>query len=154
MTLAAVLCCSISVSAQDSQEGRNRAYNITLGNVQYTHHDEKLSAGEAVGKVLTGVLTGKTSVQATKYEDDVKSAIIKGLSSAYRFRFTGNHENNRSDYEFRFAHFSICLDYGKLETVFPVCWHGCSGISNSLYNLYSHMYSRNILFIGRHKIQR
>ena len=87
LTLAAVLCCTMTVSAQDAQEGRNRTYNITLGNVQYTHHDEKLSAGDAVGKVLTGVLTGKTSVEATKYEEDVKSAIIKGLSSAYRFRF-------------------------------------------------------------------
>lgn len=87
MTLAAVLCCVLTVSAQDAQEGRNRTYSITLGEVQYTHHDEKMSAGDAVGQVLTGVLTGKTSVQATKYEDDVKSAIIKGLSSAYRFRF-------------------------------------------------------------------
>ncbi len=87
MTLAAVLCCTISVSAQDTQEGRNQTYKITLGNVQYTHHDEKLSAGEAIGKVLSGVLTGNTSVQVTKYEDDVKNAIIKGLSSAYRFRF-------------------------------------------------------------------
>ena len=87
MTLAAVLCCVLTVSAQDAQEGRNRTYSITLGEVQYTHHDEKMSASDAVGQVLTGVLTGKTSVQATKYEDDVKSAIIKGLSSAYRFRF-------------------------------------------------------------------
>ena len=87
MTLAAVLCCTMTVSAQDTQEGRNRTYDITLGNVQYAHHDEKMSAGDAVGKVLTGVLTGKVSVEATKYEDDVKSAIIKGLSSAHRFHF-------------------------------------------------------------------
>lgn len=87
LTHAAILCCIMAATAQDAQEGRNRAYNITLGNIQYTHHDEKMSAGDAVGKVLTGVVTGKVSVQATKYEDDVKSAIIKGLSSAYRFRF-------------------------------------------------------------------
>lgn len=87
LTLAAILCCTTATTAQDAQEGRNRTYNITLGNVQYSHHDEKMSAGEAVGKVLTGVVTGKVSVQATKYEEDVKSAIIKGLSSAHRFRF-------------------------------------------------------------------
>ena len=89
LTLAAVLFCAMTmtVSAQNSQEGRNRVFNITLGNVQYTHHDEKMSAGEAVGKVLTGALTGHVSVQATKYEEDMKSAIIKGLSGAYRFRF-------------------------------------------------------------------
>lgn len=84
LTLTAVLCCAMPISAQD---GRNQAYRITLGNVQYAHHDEKLSAGDAVGKILTGVLTGQTSVQATKYEEDVKAAIIKGLSGAYRFRY-------------------------------------------------------------------
>lgn len=87
MTLAAVLCCAMTVSAQGSQEGRNRTYRITLNDVQYAHHDEKMSAGEAVGKILTGALTGQTSVQATEYEDDVKNAIIKGLSGAYRFRY-------------------------------------------------------------------
>lgn len=85
--MVAVICCAITASAQGAQEGRNHVYSITLGNVQYAHHNEKMSAGEAVGKVLTGVLTGQTSVQATKYEVDVKNAIIKGLSSAYRFRF-------------------------------------------------------------------
>lgn len=87
MTLAAVLCFAMTVSAQGSQEGRNRTYRITLNDVQYAHHDEKMSAGEAVGKILTGALTGQTSVQATEYEDDVKNAIIKGLSGAYRFRY-------------------------------------------------------------------
>lgn len=84
MTLTAILCCAMTVFAQTD---RNQVYNIMLGNVQYAHHDEKMSAGEAVGKVLTGVLTGQTSVQATKYEEDVKNAIVKGLSGAYRFRF-------------------------------------------------------------------
>ena len=84
MTLAAVLCCTLTVSAQTD---RNRTYRITLNNVQYAHHNEKMSAGDAVGKILTGALTGHTSVQATEYEDDVKNAIIKGLSGAYRFRY-------------------------------------------------------------------
>ena len=85
--MAAIVCCAITASAQDAQEDRNRTYRITLGNVQYAHHDEKMSAGEAVGKVLSGVLTGKTELQATKYEEDVKNAIIKGLSSAHRYRY-------------------------------------------------------------------
>ena len=87
MTLAAVLCCSLTVSAQDAQASRNQVYEIMLNNVEYTHRDEKLSAGEAVGQILSGVLTGQTSVQASKYEDDVKNAIIKGLSGAHRFRY-------------------------------------------------------------------
>ena len=87
MTIAAALCCSLTVSAQDAQANRNQVYNIMLNNVEYTHRDEKLSAGEAVGQILSGVLTGQTSVQASKYEDDVKNAIIKGLSGAHRFRY-------------------------------------------------------------------
>ena len=87
MTIAAVLCCSLTVSAQDTQTNRNQVYNIMLNNVEYNHRDEKLSAGEAVGQILSGVLTGQTSVQASKYEDDVKNAIIKGLSGAHRFRY-------------------------------------------------------------------
>lgn len=87
MTIAAVLCCSLTVSAQDTQTNRNQVYNIMLNNVEYTHRDKKLSAGEAVGQILSGVLTGQTSVQASKYEDDVKNAIIKGLSGAHRFRY-------------------------------------------------------------------
>ena len=51
-TLAAILCCAITISAQDAQTNRNRTYRITLGNVQYAHHNEKMSAGDAVGKVL------------------------------------------------------------------------------------------------------
>lgn len=94
MTLAAVLCCASMVSAQ---EARNQIYGITLGNVQYAHHDEKISTGEAVSKVLSGVLTGQTSVQATKYEEDVKAAIAKGLSGAYRFRFDQSLTPNSQD---------------------------------------------------------
>lgn len=84
MMIAAVMCSILFVSAQ---EGRNRTYRVSLGNVQYTHHDEKMSAGEVVGKVIAGAITGQTSVQVTKYEEDVRSAIIKGLSGSYRFRY-------------------------------------------------------------------
>jgi hypothetical protein len=87
MMLTAVLCCLTIASAQETQTDRNRTYRITLGNVQYAHHNEKMSTGEAVGKVISGVLTGKTEVQVTKYEEDVKNAIIKGLSSAHRYRY-------------------------------------------------------------------
>ena len=83
----ALLYCTLTMMAQDSQTDRNRTYRITLGNVQYAHHNEKMSTGDAIGKVLTGVLTGKVEGQATKYEEDVKNAIVKGLSSAYRFRY-------------------------------------------------------------------
>lgn len=87
MTLAAVLCCTLTAWAQDAQVERNKKYNIVLSSSQYTHRDEKMSTGDAVGKILTGVLTGKTSIQAPKFEDDVKTGIVKGLSNARRFRY-------------------------------------------------------------------
>ena len=80
------LLCNYSFCSR-SPKDRNCTYRITLGNIQYAHHNEKMSAGEAVGQVLSGALTGKTSIEATKYEDDVKSSIIKGLSEAHRFRY-------------------------------------------------------------------
>jgi len=49
MTLAAVLCCSMSIFGQDVPTDRNRTYRITLNNVQYAHHDEKMSAGDEGG---------------------------------------------------------------------------------------------------------
>ena len=87
LTAMAVLCCAMTMTAQEPQTGRNSTYRITLNNVQYAHHNEKMSTGDAIGKALTGVLTGKMEVQATKYEGDVKNAIVRGLSSAYRFRY-------------------------------------------------------------------
>ena len=99
LTLVAVLCCMFSTSAQDVQTERNQIFNIKLGNVQYAHHGEKLSTGEAIGKVLTGVATGQVSVQATKYEEDVKNAIIKGLSGAYRFHYNDDLQMGSSKEE-------------------------------------------------------
>ena len=87
LTAMAVFCCAMTMTAQEPQAGRNSTYRITLNNVQYAHHNEKMSTGDAIGKALTGVLTGKMEVQATKYEGDVKNAIVRGLSSAYRFRY-------------------------------------------------------------------
>lgn len=84
VTLAAVLCCATTVFAQTD---RNQTYRVTLGEVKYAHHGEKMSAGDAVGKILSGVVSGKTTVQATQYEEDARNAIIKGCSSAHRFRY-------------------------------------------------------------------
>lgn len=87
LVFAFVICNVITVLAQDAQTDRNQTFSINICNVQYVHHGEKLSAGEAVGKMLTGLATGQTSVEASKYESDVKNAIVKGLSTSYRFRF-------------------------------------------------------------------
>ena len=101
MAVAAMMClATLGANAQDpqdSQEARNQTYSVTLGDVQYAHHNEKMSAGEAVGKVLTGVLAGheaktqigKLKIEAVEGEDislckvqnggkDIKTAIEAG----------------------------------------------------------------------------
>lgn len=82
-----IVALFFAASVMWAQEGRNVASNIALDKVDYAHHGEKLSAAQAVGKVATGLSTGQTLVEASRYEDDVKNAIIKGLSGAYRFRY-------------------------------------------------------------------
>ena len=77
-----------------AQGGRNCSYPITLGNVQYAHHGERLTRNQAMGKALTGALTGKVTIEATKFETDVKSAIVRGLSGSYRFRFDESLSTN------------------------------------------------------------
>jgi hypothetical protein len=46
-----VIVRNATASAQNVDPNRNRSYNIVLNNVQYTHHNEKMSAGDAVGAV-------------------------------------------------------------------------------------------------------
>ena len=72
ITLAAVLCCAMTVSAQGSLEGRNRTYRITLNKVQYAHHNEKMSAGDAV----EGVDISRCKVQSGG--KDIKAALDAG----------------------------------------------------------------------------
>lgn len=79
-----LLCGAISLSAQ---EERNRIYNIMLGDVRYAHHDEKVDAGNLLGQILVGAMTGKASVQATNYEEEAMNAVVRGLSNAHRYRF-------------------------------------------------------------------
>lgn len=69
ITLAAVLCCAMTVFAQ---EGRNQTYRITLNKVQYAHHNEKMSAGDAV----EGVDISRCKVQSGG--KDIKAALDAG----------------------------------------------------------------------------
>ena len=88
MMLAVLLCCVLSLTAQEDQWERNRVYNIMLGTIRYTHHDERMTPGNAAGQIFKGVMTGKTTVQAVHHEEAARNAIVRGLSNAYRYRFT------------------------------------------------------------------
>ena len=61
MTLVAVCCCVLTTSAQ---EARNCVYDITLGHVEYVHHDEKMSAGEGDDISRCKVQSGGKDIKA------------------------------------------------------------------------------------------
>ena len=64
-----------------------------------------------------------------------------------------SHEDNRPDHESGSAHFSIRMDYGQFEIVFPVCRYDCSKFPDSMYNLYNHLYNCDIRFSSGNKVQ-
>ncbi len=86
MMLAVLLCCAISLTAQEEQVERNQVYNIMLGTIRYTHHNEQLPPIGGAGSILKGVLTGTKSIQAVHHEEAARNAIVRGLSNAYRWR--------------------------------------------------------------------
>ena len=83
--------CALALTmlcAAKAQENRNQVHELFINDIIYGHQqekDEKLSTGEVVEKVLDALATGATTVQETKHYDDVKNAVIMGLSKAKRF---------------------------------------------------------------------
>ncbi|MBQ9889714.1 MAG: hypothetical protein IJM41_10820, partial [Bacteroidales bacterium] len=70
-----------------SQEvDRNPIIIASMNNLEYTHKQTKNTAGSVIGEIATAVLTGQTSKQMDGYQGAVRSAILKGMSDAYRLR--------------------------------------------------------------------
>ena len=83
--MAVLFCCALSVSAQVE---RNQIYNIFLGEVRYSNPNERLSSTDALGQIFRAAATGKAKVQAPEYQEVVKTAVVNGLSRAYRYRLS------------------------------------------------------------------
>lgn len=86
-----LILCAVAFamfSTAKAQESRNKVHDLFLNDIVYAHQqdkEEKLSTGEVVEKVLDALATGGNMVQETKHYDDVKNAVIMGLSKAKRF---------------------------------------------------------------------
>ena len=83
----ACVCMTIGAYAQSNQ---NEVYRVVLGNVKYVNSGSALTASNAINVlgVVTGATnSGKVSKQAPRYENNVKVAIVKGLSGANRYRY-------------------------------------------------------------------
>lgn len=83
--MAAFFCCAITASAQETQTDRNRTYRITLGNVQYAHHDEKYDQG--VTATPTSILDGITVLYSdgTKSKPKMDVTLVEVSSSDYSY---------------------------------------------------------------------
>lgn len=82
---AALCCCAMFVSAQVE---RNQVYNIFLGEVKYSNPNDRLTSTDALGQIMRAAVTGKATVQAPEYQEVVKTAVVNGLSRAYRYRLS------------------------------------------------------------------
>lgn len=83
-TVVAMMLGSVCVFSQD--DDRNPIIVASMNNLEYTHKKADRSAGSVIGEIATAVLTGQTSKQMEGYQGAVRSAILKGMSDAYRLR--------------------------------------------------------------------
>lgn len=83
-TVVAMMLGSVCVFSQDGD--RNPIIVASMNNLEYTHKKADRSAGSVIGEIATAVLTGQTSKQMEGYQGAVRSAILKGMSDAYRLR--------------------------------------------------------------------
>ena len=83
--MAALFCCAIASNAQIE---RNQVYNIFLGEVRYSNPNDRLSSTDALSQIMRAAATGKAKVQAPEYQEVVKTAVVNGLSRAYRYRLS------------------------------------------------------------------
>lgn len=83
-TVVAMMLASVCVFSQD--DDRNPVIIASMNNLEYTHKKADRSAGSVIGEIATAVLTGQTSKQMEGYQGAVRSAILKGMSDAYRLR--------------------------------------------------------------------
>ena len=85
LAIAVFFGSALSINAQVE---RNQVYNIFLGEVRYSNPNERLSSTEAFGQIMRAAVTGKAQVQAPEYQEMVKTAVVNGLSRAYRYRLS------------------------------------------------------------------
>ncbi len=86
MTLAAVLCCAMTMPAS-AQEERNALVTVSVNNLNYTKKEQKQQKqgiGSVLGAIADVLVTGQTTKQQDSYEDAVRAAIVKGISQARR----------------------------------------------------------------------
>lgn len=84
MIMAALAICTLL--AAHAQDSRNPSYLVGVANVKnnYESGKQKTTVGSVLGEVASAVLAGQTTTKLEGYEDEVKAAIVRGITNTYR----------------------------------------------------------------------
>ena len=80
---ALAICTLLAAHAQDS---RNPSFLVGVTNVKnnYAAGKQKATVGSVLGQLTSAVLAGQTTTKLEGYEDEVKAAIVRGITNTYR----------------------------------------------------------------------
>lgn len=80
---ALAVCTLLAAHAQDS---RNPSFLVGVTNVKnnYAVGKQKATVGSVLGQLTSAVLAGQTTTKLEGYEDEVKAAIVRGITNTYR----------------------------------------------------------------------
>ena len=80
---ALAICTLLAAHAQDS---RNPTFLVGVTNVKnnYAAGKQKATVGSVLGQLTSAVLAGQTTTKLEGYEDEVKAAIVRGITNTYR----------------------------------------------------------------------
>ena len=82
--LAVVAATFIACVSVFSQDDRNPIIMASMNNLQYNQKKADRRPGTVIGEIATAVLTGQSSKDMEGYQNAVRSAILKGMTEAYR----------------------------------------------------------------------
>ena len=84
MIMAALAICTLL--AAHAQDSRNPSFLVGVTNVKnnYAVGKQKATVGSVLGQLTSAVLAGQTTTKLEGYEDEVKAAIVRGITNTYR----------------------------------------------------------------------
>lgn len=85
ITLLAALVLSF-VLPSFAQDSRNPSYIVGVRDVRnnYDASSQKTTVGSVIGEIASAVLAGQTTTKLQGYEEEVRAAIVRGITNTYR----------------------------------------------------------------------
>ena len=84
MIMATLAICTLL--AAHAQDFRNPSFLVGVTNVKnnYAAGKQKATVGSVLGQLTSAVLAGQTTTKLEGYEDEVRAAIVRGITNTYR----------------------------------------------------------------------